>query len=311
VTGTNDNLNTDPHPDGGPPDSAPPDGGPADGQVDANPWIDAGGAVYGYVKVHHQASMGRVGGGQILLSAHFYEEQYDPEQPQDYDELPGFVETRDTPNGVTCHIFYTSGMQPPDPEPPPAPPEIDAGKITVVRDGIPFTEDVLETLFVGEAYEPDRRSMHNPDSGYPEWWLEEAMTLVFNGEGSTLAAPFIYETEMVAVPEITAPAGQDPVPQDLNGNFHLQWAETGADETRVNLSFNLDWDNSAFLCLPPAGVTELVIPADWITEYTWGSGEMAVIGRNEEPATTGPPTTLLRLRTTRAARKYIHFEINY
>jgi hypothetical protein len=303
-SGLNENENLNEWRDGGPPDGSPHDGWTPDGAPpDGSPYPDAGGTVFGYVKVRHQASPGRVGGSHLSLTASYYTEQHDPDDP-DPSQLPGYQGTMTTPNGVSCDIFFVQGMDPP--EPPPEPEQVNAGTITVVRSDWPEDMDALMVEFINGEYEPDRRSVNDPQNPFPAWFVAEPMDLVFTVGGHSEIPGSEEEVAMGAMPHITIPSGGEPAPLDFNGNYHIAWDETGANRTRVVFNFNLDWDNSSFVCRPPVGTTELLIPQDWIDEYTWGSGQLVVVGINEVERVDWL-SVVTKLRAARAAQRYVHF----
>jgi hypothetical protein len=259
--------------------------------------VGAGGATaaWGIVRLSHLQQLGAYEYEQLSLQAAFYAEDYDPEE-----SAWGFVETRETPDGVPCDIYYQSGME----DPPPAPPaEIDAGGLTAGSGA-----ELLAITFDGAHYGVDYRSPTDPDHPMPSWLAPEPLTLSFTGSGSALVASFVEDATLPTAARIVAPTPeQSPVPQEPDGTHLIAWEPSEAQETLVRLQFNLDWDNSMFWCRPPSGVTELRLPHEWLTEWTWGSGELAVDSRSATDFVAGAAE--VRLLPSRVVQQSVSFEV--
>jgi hypothetical protein len=188
-------------------------------------------------------------------------------------------------------------------EPPPEPPpEIDAGHLTAGTGG-----DLLGIDFDGQHYGVDWRTPTDPAHPMPGWLSAAEVALTFSGAGSSQVAPFQREAVLPAAPAIVAPTpGQSPVPLQPDGTHLIAWQPSPSDEILVVLQFNLDWDNSTFRCHPPAGVTQLSLPHEWLVQWTWGSGELLIESRND--VTVGGASEA-RLRPTRATQMGVYFEV--
>ena len=235
----------------------------------------------------------------LSLAGAFYLEDYDSEEQQ-----WGHIETLQTPDGVTCDIYYTSAMGggggPPDP-----PAQIDGGRITA---GAGFDADErLEIVFIGDQYGVDWRAPDSPDHPWPSWASSGAVAVSFEGQGSNSVGAFTDEAILPAMPTIVSPpADQQPVLPGPDGNFVISWQPSDADETLVVFQFNLDWDDSTFRCHPAPGVTQLRLPATWISEWTWGSGSMQVMSRNEVVSAAG--SAVVSLRAHRIRQRSVFFD---
>lgn len=260
---------------------------------------DGGVATYGVVELFHEIVRDGYEWEQLTLHGAFYGEPYDPET-----DRPDHVETRQTPDGVSCGIYYQSGMIEDPPPPPPA--QVDGGRITVWAGGDPT--DALEISFQGDQYDVDSRE--NSTQGMPLWLTEEAIEVTFEGHGSSSAGTFTEPVTLAATPTIVAPQpGQQPIPPGPDGNFLIAWEPVGAERIIVTLAFNLDWDNSAFICHPAAGTTQLLLPSDWINEWTWGTGELFIVSRHEVAVLAEPAA--VTIRTSRYPRRSVSFEIEW
>ena len=275
--------------------------GMAGGTAGSSPGGSGGVApIRGFVWLDHVMEREGYAWEQLALSAAFYGEAYDPET-----DRPDFVGTRTTPDGVTCDIYYQSGMIDQDPPPPP-PAQLDGGRITAAA-GF-GADDTLEIAFDDEQYSVDVRegSVHP----MPSWLTPEAVAVTFAGQGSTAVGAFEQEAVLAATPAILQPPpGQTDVPLGTGGNFRIAWQSVPADEIVVRLGFNLDWDNSEFLCHPPPGVDELMLPQSWLVEWTWGYGVLAVVARYEARVSAGEAQ--VTIRTARFPRKSVHFDIGW
>ena len=298
VTGRNDNINTNDL-DGSVPDAAPTDGGP---QPDA--FIDAGGTSFGYVNMVHVVDSRNYGVEYLTLSAKLYVTQFNPP----ISTWPGFVESRITPNGVMCDILYSSGMEDPPDEPLEPPEALDGGPIWLVDANSSSSPDKLMVEFADGGYTSDHRSAGNPQGSLPEWLNHGPMSFLFEADGNEHLAAFDFTLNTSEIPEITIP-GPDggPIPPDLNGNFHVAWSAPGENETLVVFNFNLDWDNSSFICHPGEGTEDLEIPMDWINDFTWGSGSMVVISQSQETLEEWPHS-VVQFTGRRAVETRVQFE---
>jgi len=255
---------------------------------------------FGHLGVAHLVEDGSYGQESLSLGGAFYGEDYDPEAAK-----WGYIDTLSTPDGVSCDIYYTSSMGggggPPDP-----PLQIDGGTVSAGADWDP--DERLEILFDGVQYSVDWRNPQSSAENWPSWASPpQAVALTFDGTGGANALPFAQELILPAMPTlISPPADQQPVPPG-EGGYLISWQPTEADELLVVLQFNLDWDDSAFRCHPPPGTTQLVIPGQWIVEWTWGSGAVQVIARNETTLMAG--TAQVRLRAQRLRQRYVLFDV--
>ncbi|MCC6524926.1 MAG: hypothetical protein IT373_19880, partial [Polyangiaceae bacterium] len=235
---------------------------------------------------------------QLALSAAFYAQPWDPDAP-----VSGFVDTVPTPDGVVCDLYYQSGGMPPDPPPPPPPPEVDAGHLTAGTAG-----ELLAIDFDGAHYGVDSRATGDPAHPLPGWLVPGPIDLGFAGGGAADVPAFTAPAVLPSAPTILAPPpGPTPAPLEPDGTHLVAWQPGDATEVGVRLDFNLDWDNAVFICHPPSGVTELRLPHDWLTQFTWGSGELTVEARN--PTVAPPASAYVALRPVRARRQSVYFEV--
>lgn len=57
----------------------------------------------------------------------------------------------------------------------------------------------------------------------------------------------------------------------------LAWTPVDHHDVQIHMFFNMDWDDSVFICRPPMGAGQLTIPHQWIQEYTWGGSSQLVL----------------------------------
>ncbi len=255
---------------------------------------------FGIVSLAHFLEDGPYSQESLSLTAACYGEDYDPEEQQ-----WGYLDTRQTPDGVTCDIYYTSGMGggggPPEP-----PVQVNGGPISAGAGDGPA--ELLEIVFSGDQYSVDWRTPTSPNHPWPSWASSGALAIIFEGEGSAAVGAFSNEAILPTMPLIVAPqVQQQPVLPGPEGNYAIRWQPGDGGETIVAFQFNLDWDDSAFRCYPLPGVTELLLPGSWIAEWTWGSGQLLVITRNEVTVTAG--SAEISLRTHRIRQRNVYFEM--
>lgn len=249
----------------------PGDGGGADAAVTDGHVPDSTVRIWGTIGLNGQFETTGTTFERLSLHAAFYR------QPQNPDEPPGFVESGETPNGVLCDIYYMRGLID---DPPPEPPQIDSGEISAFTSWAP--DDRLIITFDGQRYEVDSRTPFDPDNPMPGWLVREPVAVVFQGEGSVQVVSFTQEVILSSRPAILVPASNEqPIPLEPDGTYRIVWEPVESESTHVNFYFNLDWDNSAFLCRPPTDTVELLLPGEWIEQWTWGSGEIVVVAQNE------------------------------
>ena len=278
--------------------SVPADGVvPTDGNIPdtAVPPHDTYGHVWLSIWGEVEPPMAQMG---LAFEAAFFGEDYDP-----IFTIPGHVTTETTPDGVVCDIYMVSGMvDPPEPDPPP---QRDGGRITAWAGLEP---DRLEAVFDGNEYDGDYRSFGTLD--WPAWIDPGALSVQVEGEGSAYADAFRTEVILAMVPEILSPPVSDvPVPPDDEGNFLVSWFDLPAlaEETLVTFTFNMDWDDSVFMCHPPLGYDHFLLPADWVAEWSWGGGYMSVTRLFSVELEMGD--ALVTIRTLRTRRQYVSFGI--
>jgi hypothetical protein len=271
------------------------DGGGTDGGI-----LDGGATTAGFITLSHISESDGYAWESLSLHAQFFPEPYDPEANR-----PDYVETRATPDGISCDIFYQSGMGGGEPPPPP-PAQIDGGRIQA--GGAAGSNDALEVVFDGQIYDVDSRP--NSTHSLPPWLVGGAIDVAYRGYGSATILSFQHEAVLPAMPGILAPTPeQQPYAPGPDGNFPIRWQATPADQILVRFEFNLDWDNSAFICYPPAGVEQLSLPQAWINDWTWGSGSLAITARNQDHVSDA--SAAIVTRTSRITRRGVSFHIEW
>jgi hypothetical protein len=257
---------------------------------------------FGSVSLSHLSDDGPYGQESLSLTGAFYGQDYDPEEQQ-----WGYVDTVQTPDGVSCDIYYSSGMGGGD-GPPEPPAQVNGGPLTAGATAGP--DDLLAIAFSGDQYGVDWRTPTSPDHPWPSWVSAGPVAVTFRGTGSAAVGAFSEQAVLPGMPAILAPpAAQQPAAPGPDGNYLIRWQTSNPEQTWVTFHFNLDWDDSAFRCAPPLGVNELLLPVSWIGEWTWGSGEMLVIARNEVTRMAGSAEVILR--TQRIAQRNVYFEMDW
>ncbi len=247
---------------------------------DARPGADAmvrpdGGAdgPFGTLRLTHEVQSGDYPYEEVTFSAFFYAVNYVPPEPED----AGFVERRLTPDGVECDLYFTSpdwGYRPPSPDPP-APTPINAGELQL--GGIGDSADALVTRWDGTGYVPDRRYWSANGGDWPSWMTRVELQVAIAGLGSEQVPPFADQVAVVDVPAIEDPGPDETVFPNDAGDFLLAWSADPDAAVEVRLDMNMDWDNAVLRCYPPATQTSLLLPQDWMNDYSWGWAELRVI----------------------------------
>jgi len=272
-------------------DSGPDTDSDADSDVDSDTDSDADFEAYGYVNLS-QRTEDVVEGGRLTLSAAFYEVAHDP-------TADSWVETRTTPDGVECDIYYVSGL-PPDPDPPDPPPaQIDGGAIKVGNEGV--TPDVLYVEFEDEAYTTDYRTQWDWQHPIPDWLVPASFFVEISGEGQGPVSEFAEQLLVSHIPEM---AEEAPQPVDDNGNYVFEWNDHGAEEVVFSMHFNMDWDDASFVCRLDQGVEQILIPQAWTEEYSWGGGEIALYSLDQLEIAAGGGLVLLNVTRAHTVQLY-------
>ncbi len=248
--------------------------------------------------VHTALADSQYGAETLILSAVVYSEQYGPLDGPDYEGT--FL----SKNGVECEIYYHSGMAEPPPPEPPA--EVDVGRIMAAPEE---AEDILTIDFDADegAYTVDYRTANSVDLPLPDW-LVENVDFYFFGTGLGNTDPFLKPASLPLHTQLTSPFAEGPVViQNGDGDFVMGWLPVSEGQVTLTLNFNLDWDDATFICRPDQSVTELVVPQEWINEYTWGGGSDIVIAvTNSYHIAAGQ--TLLEARAVSAHRHTGNFQ---
>ena len=61
---------------------------------------------------------------------------------------------------------------------------------------------------------------------------------------------------------------------------------------------NMDWDNATFVCHPPEGHAQVLLPQDWLSEYSWGYAELRVTSRQNDRFAHEDADLRLKVRRT-------------
>jgi hypothetical protein len=279
------------------PDSAgdPPDAAPGQ-DAGANP-------VWGTIVLDHEVNRGSYAYETASLRAAFYEVDYLlPDTPPP----DSFLETRTTPDGVDCDLYFSSPYMPAPPLPP-EPEQVDAGDIYV--ESPEDDSDVLWTRWDGTGYQADVRRSGDADFPIPPWLVQEPLMVNVTAAGNVRLEAFSLLQDVVALLQILAPAPEETTFPDAGGNFTIRWTAVGRDQVRVRLDCNMDWDDAAFLCYPPAGQGSLQLPQQWLMDYSWGGCELRVSHREDLPFVF--PGAYVTLRLKRTDRFYAHFDIGW
>ncbi len=240
-----------------------------DSDADSDADTDSDFEKWGIVNLVHTAlADSQYGAETLILSAVVYSEQYGPLDGPDYE---GTFLSR---NGVECEIYYHSGMAEPPPPEPPA--EADVGRIMAAPDE---AEDILTIDFDADegAYTVDYRTANSVDLPLPVW-LGQEVDFNFSGMGLGSTDSFSKSASLPVHTQLTSPFEGGPVViQNMDGDFVMGWLPVSEGQVTLALNFNLDWDDAVFICRPDQSVTELVVPQEWISEYTWGGGSDMII----------------------------------
>ncbi len=239
---------------------------------------------FGIVSLVHSPRWGSNDQESLTLSGAFFVEEYDPElQPWSY------VETLQTPDGASCDIYRVEGLgtgfTPPEP-----PAQVNGGRLTAGA-GSNVAEQ-LEIVFAGDQYATDWRTPTSANKPWPSWASSGTVAVTFEGQGSILVGAFAEAITLPDMPSILTP----PHVQFGPGlNYLIDWQLSEVYETLVVLQFYTDFHEHTFRCHPPPGITELLLPATWIGEWTYGFGQLQLIWRNEVTSTAGSAEVSLRV----------------
>jgi hypothetical protein len=154
----------------------------------------------------------------------------------------------------------------------------------------------MEVVFDGEAYDVDRRTEWDVDNPLPSWLSPGQFDISFAGAGVGVVGAFQASLSVSAVPALS-PDMPEWIEEQESHLF--EWDANGADEIVVALHFNMDWDSSSIVCLPDADADQILIPAAWLDNYSWGGGgDLTVAARDEVEVVAG--NALIVLKVTRA-----------
>lgn len=259
--------------------------------------------LYGQVLLYHHDDISSYGNEWLSLHAAFYTRPYEPPEVQGFE----LMETRQTPNGVSCDIYFRSGMNPDPPPPPPDPPPQRNGGTISAGPGT-NTDEVLTVRFQGGEYTIDTRG--GPQNPLPNWLRPGPQQIFFDGEGSAAVEWFSRDLELPAPPTIISPnTDGDPIDPGQDGNYVISWQSAGAEETVLYINSNMDWDDSVFACHPNPGTDRVLIPMMWIMDWTWGYSEVMVALRNK--LRTYVPNADIVFTTQGSTQFFAHFQIWY
>ena len=280
--------------DGGTRDAFVQDGGTRDAFVQDGGALDGappGFVVYVYGDLEHRLSFS--GPESLTFSVGVYETPYEP-KPGDQD---GYVGTEQTLDGVPCDIYYTKGMQvPPRPQPPA---QVNVGPFRVTGDE---GGSYMGVRFSDNAYS----SANLSGDQIPGWADDDTLGVVFRHNDFSSYPSFQASMELAGHPWIIFPRGEELYLQD--GGYKAAWTDPAdADLVEVVFQFNLDWDDSAFICHPPVGGGQLLLPESWIEDYTWGSGHMIVRGIRRLSGQDGTNTLWYRFQVIRSSDRQVRF----
>jgi hypothetical protein len=251
----------------------------SDSDADTDSDYDSDFDAFGYMNLAQRTS-DPADGGFLTLTAACYDEPYDS-------ATDSWVESRTTPDGVECDIYYVSGLPPDDSDPPPD--QVDCGAFRAgYLGGWP---DVLVVAFDGEGYTSDHRTEWDVDNPLPSWLVPGSFEIPIGGSGNAAVDDFEEQVAISPIPEVSP----DSPGLDEAGNYIWEWSSNGADEVVFSLHFNMDWDNSSFICPVDPGVEQIMIPEEWIGEYSWGGGELALFSRDQVEVAAGDGLVLLNV----------------
>jgi hypothetical protein len=239
-------------------------------------------------------------GMSAQLTAAFFDTSYQPS------EAPpaGFVETRVTYDNVECDIYFTSPLWGAGPPPlPPEPEQIDVGEVRL--ESAFDSEEAFSISWLGSSYSVDSRP--SSELGLPGWVLPGELEALAVFLGSPVLPAGNRRLTLAPAPTLLEPLGEGVVQPDSNGLFRIAWDAAPGVTVQVRLDMNMDWDNAVFLCRPPAGHGQILVPQTWLNEYSWGYAELRILGRQDERFAVG--SLDLRLRARRAALRTVQFEI--
>ncbi len=265
-----------------------------DADTDSDSDTDWNPELWGEVTVVHSViAPSNYGSETLSLTAAFHDEDLSP--ADDW----GHMGTFQTPNDVSCHIFYYSEWG----EWPEPPQQFDGGYLYAA----PLdASDMLQIHFEDGAYFGDYRSEGSPDHPLPDW-LHETADFYISGDG---AGPVDQFGELMFLPAPIAFLSPGLEDSNINinddGDYVVEWDSQDGSQVRVTMNFNMDWDWSSIVCDPEPGETEIVIPAQWIAEYTWGGGSDMLLERYNEKLVQGP-TFQVRLEASSAYRQSGYF----
>lgn len=241
---------------------------------DAGGWRDGGQALlYGTLVYRDERRETALPGLSASFTAAFFEVDY-----QLSDAVPvDYVETRVTHDNVECAIYFTSptwGVPPVPPEPE----QVDAGEIRL--ESAFDAEGGFAVTWGGVRYTVDER----PNSGalLPGWVVSEGLEALAVFLGSPRLPAGNRRLSLIPSPKITEPSGEGEVQPDANGLFRIAWEEAEGSSAQVRLDMNMDWDDAAFVCHPPEGHSQVLLPQDWLSEYSWGYAELRVTSRQND-----------------------------
>lgn len=289
---------------------------------DGTAWPDGGPGIdlYAVLSFEHDVQDGEYAYEQATWSGAVYEVAYLPPEPT----IPDFVEQRVTPDGVPCDIYFSSpqwegggrggghgggrggGGASPLPPDPPEPAPLNGGEIRMEAPS--GTGGAFAIHWDGAAYAPDSRYRSGAEGDLPGWITQSALTgrVVFAGNDRLI--PFEDRLEIVDVPEIVVPGVDGDLSPDADGVFRIEWRAEPNTPVTVRLDMNMDWDDAVFVCRPPTGQPSILLPNDWIQQYSWGSGELRVIARQDQ-IDVGPNTSVF-YRIRRGRHRSVSFEIS-
>lgn len=257
---------------------------------DAGGWRDGGQALlYGTLVYRDEHREAGSPGLSASFTAAFFEVDY-----QLSDAVPaGYVETRVTHDNVECAIYFTSPTWGAPPVPP-EPEQLDAGEIRL--ESAFDAEGSFAVTWGGVRYSVDERP--SPEAPLPGWVVPEGLEALAVFLGSARLPAGNRRLSLVPAPKITEPSGEGEVQPDASGLFRIAWEEAEGSSAQVRLDMNMDWDSATFVCHPPEGHAQVLLPQDWLSEYSWGYAELRVTSRQNDRFAQDDADLRLKVRRT-------------
>jgi len=230
----------------------------SDSDTDEGPW--------GWVQLSHSVlAPGQYGSERLTLVAALFEEEVGSEDD------PTHVAAMETEEGVPCDIFYLSEWT----EYPDPPVQLDGGILWAGMEG--GDGDDLSIWFEDGGYTQDYGIAGSEEYPMPQWFLD-GEPFQIGGWGSGISPVFAEVVQMPEHTEFTSPDPDDgQVATNGDGDYVISWVPVESHPVKIVMGFNMDWDDSVFICFPPMGSGEMTIPHGWIEEYTWGGGSQLAL----------------------------------